>query len=210
MSLGLYMMKMRGLMNLKRYQNLFLFKQRSVAEHSWSVSKIAHYLGKLERDTFGNSLNMGILLQKCLFHDDIELYTGDILSHTKRMTKSMKRAVDEVEVLAFDNQLSKILPSEWVDDYRADMLYAKDGTLEGNILHASDIIDTILESIEEIKLGNREDFSNILVEVTEKLIEMDMKSVRYFLKYDLGELGLDVQAHYGDKVYQYIQTIDDL
>lgn len=210
MSLGSYMMKMRGLMNLKRYQNLFLFKQRSVAEHSWSVSKIAHYLAKLEQKKFDNHVDMGVLLQKCLFHDDIELYTGDILSHTKRMTTKMKKAVDEVEVLAFDNQFSKIIPSDWVEDYRKDMLYAKDGTIEGDILHASDIIDTILESIEEIKLGNKEDFSGILVQVTEKLIEMDLKSVRHFLKYNLRELGLDIEEHYGEKVNTYIQSIQDV
>lgn len=210
MSLGSYMMKMRGLMNLKRYQNLFLFKQRSVAEHSWSVSKIAHYLAKLEQSKFNNPVDMGILLQKCLFHDDIELYTGDILSHTKRMTDSMKKAVDEVEVLAFENKFSKIIPTEWIEDYKKDMLHAKDGTIEGDILHASDIIDTILESIEEIKLGNKEDFSTILIEVTEKLIEMDLKSVRYFLKYNLKELGLTIEEHYGKKTSSYIQSIHDV
>lgn len=210
MSLGSYMMKMRGLMNLKRYQNLFLFKQRSVAEHSWSVSKIAHYLAKLEQDKFNNPVDMGVLLQKCLFHDDIELYTGDILSHTKRMTTSMKKAVDEVEVLAFENQFSKIIPPEWIEDYRKDMLYAKDGTIEGDILHASDIIDTILESIEEVKLGNKEDFERILVEVTEKLIEIELDSVRYFLKHNLKELGLDVEEYYGESVCRYIQNVQDV
>lgn len=210
MSLGSYMMKMRGLMNLKRYQNLFLFKQRSVAEHSWSVSKIAHYLAKLEQNKFETPVDMGVLLQKCLFHDDIELYTGDILSHTKRMTSTMKKAVDEVEVLAFENQFSKIIPPEWVEDYRKDMLYAKDGSIEGDILHASDIIDTILESIEEIKLGNKEDFAGILVQVTEKLMEMDLKSVRHFLKYNLKEFGLDIEEHYGEKVNTYINSIQDV
>ncbi|PLS15074.1 hydrolase of HD superfamily-like protein [Bacillus sp. M6-12] len=210
MSLGTYIYKMRGLMNLKRYQNLFLFKQRSVAEHSWSVSKIAHYLGKLENDKFGNPVDMGVLLQKGLFHDDIELYTGDILSHTKRMSKLMKKAVTQVENMAFENNFTKIIPSEWQNDYKSHILHAKDGTLEGDILHASDIIDTILESVEEIKLGNREDFDGILVEVTEKLLEMDLLSVKYFLKYDLEKFGLDIQPHYGDKVYEYIQSIENV
>lgn len=210
MSLGVYMYKMRGLMNLKRYQNLFLFKQRSVAEHSWSVSKIAHYLGKLEQDKFGHPVDMGTLLQKCLFHDDIELYTGDILSHTKRMTTTMKSAVGEVEVLAFEDKFTKIIPSEWVEEYKSYMLYAKDGSLEGDILKAADIIDTILESIEEIKLGNKEDFSVILIEVTEKLMEMELKSVKYFLKYNLEEFGLDVRSHYGEKVYEYTQSLQDV
>jgi putative hydrolases of HD superfamily len=210
MSLGVYMVKMRGLMNLKRYQNLFLFKQRSVAEHSWSVGKIAHYLGKLEQDKFGNQVDMGILLQKCLFHDEIELYTGDILSHTKRMSKLMKKAVTQVEKIAFENNFTKMIPEEWVEDYKSHILNAKDGTLEGDILHASDIIDTILESVEEIKLGNKEDFSGILVEVTEKLLETDLKSVKYFLKYDLEKFGLDIETHYGKNVYQYIQSIDEV
>lgn len=97
-----------------------------------------------------------------------------------------------------------------MEDYKAHILHAKDGTLEGDILHASDIIDTILESVEEIKLGNTEDFAGILVEVTEKLLELNLKSVQYFLKYDLEKFGLDIKTHYGESVYAYIQSIEEM
>ncbi|WCK57632.1 HD domain-containing protein (plasmid) [Aneurinibacillus sp. Ricciae_BoGa-3] len=208
MSFGTYMYKIRGLMHLKRYQNLFKFKQRSVAEHSWSVAKIAQGLAKIETQ-YGNNVNMGLLLERCISHDEVELFTGDILSKTKRITEAMKKAVDEAEIIVFNEKFTKIIPQEWIEEYRQYILYAKDGTLEGEILRAADIIDTIFESVEEIKLGNQEDFGEILVSVTESLITIDLASVKYFLKENLGELGLDIREYYGENVYRFIESIKD-
>lgn len=208
MPIGLYIYKIRGLMNLKRYQNLFSFKQRSVAEHAWSVAKIAHALGKLESGKFGNEVNMGELLQRAIFHDDIELFTGDILSQTKRRTLAMKKAVEEVEESVFDEEFIHLIPSAWINDYRRYTLYAKDDTIEGEILKAADVIDTILEAVEEVKLGNNEDFKKVLIHSTEKLLDSPLKSVKYFLKYSLRDFGLDVHREYGERVGKYITVLE--
>lgn len=182
MSVVRYLNKMRGLMNLKRYQNLFLFKQRSVAEHSWSVSCIAHSLALIEKHKFGREVDLASLLQKTLLHDSLEIVTGDILSHTKRRTPAMKRAVASLEKEVFNEEYSMIIPSEWKKEMKSYTLDAKDGTLEGNILHASDVIDTLFEAIEEIKLGNKEYFVGVLQSGLEKLFSMEIDSVQYFVK----------------------------
>lgn len=177
-----YLIKMRGLMNLKRYQNLFLFKQRSVAEHSWSVSRIAHSLALIEMYQFGKEVDMASLLQKTLMHDDLEVITGDILSHTKRRTPAMKRAVATLEKKVFSEEYANIIPGEWKDKFKSFTLDAKDDTLEGHLLHASDVIDTLFEALEEIKLGNREYFVDVLQNSLQKLFVMEIDSVQYFLK----------------------------
>lgn len=177
-----YLSKMRGLMNLKRYQNLFLFKQRSVAEHCWSVSRIAHSLAYIEMHKFGKKVDLAVLLQKTMMHDDIEIYTGDILSGTKRYTRSMSRAVETLEKKVFNEEYSGLIPAEWKEDFKGFTLDAKDDTIEGQILHASDVIDTLFESIEEIKLGNVEYFIGVIENSLSKLFMSELDSVQYFLK----------------------------
>lgn len=191
MPFGRYLYKMRGLMNIKRYQNLFLHKQRSVAEHTWSVTKIAHYLGRIEKEVFNNDVDMEKLLVKCLYHDDIEMCTGDILSKTKRMSPSMMDAIKEVENNAYHGYVSTLLPGEWKDEFEMILLHGKDGSLEGDILKASDKIDTLFESIDEVKLGNTEDFLRNLNEILESLLEMELPSVQYFFKNDIYVLDIE-------------------
>ncbi|MFF2531471.1 YfbR-like 5'-deoxynucleotidase [Brevibacillus sp. NPDC058079] len=208
MYVGTYLSKIRGLMNLKRYQNLYLFKQRSVAEHSWSVAKIAQSLAYLEMQKFGNSVDMGLLLQKAITHDELELITGDILSHTKRRTPAMLQAVDELEQVIFEEEYAvKILPKNWAELFRKFTLEAKDESIEGKILGAADVIDTLLEATEEIKLGNLEYFTDVLRNSAEKLLKIDLDSVRHFLKHSLSDFGLDVRQYYGYNVYQAIQEM---
>ena len=124
-----YLNKMRGLMNLKRYQNLFLFKQRSVAEHSWSVSRIAHSLALIEVNEFGKEVDIAILLQKTLMHDDLEIVTGDILSNTKKRTLQMIRAVATLEKKVFSEEYANSVPEKWIESFRSVTLDAKDDTL---------------------------------------------------------------------------------
>lgn len=174
--------KMRGLMNLRRYQNIYLFKQRSVAEHSWSVSMIAHSLAQIEIHQFNKEVDIAKLLQKAISHDLLEVYTGDILSHTKRRTASMIRAVATLEKKVFNEEFSNDIPEEWQDEFRTLTLDAKDDSLEGDLLHASDTIDTLFEALEEIKLGNKEYFLGVMQGGIEKLMAMEIDSVQYFLK----------------------------
>jgi len=203
-----YLVKMRGLMNLKRYQNLFLFKQRSVAEHSWSVSRIAHSLAYIEKYVFGNEVDIASLLQKTLMHDDLEVITGDILSHTKRRTPAMKRAVATLEKKVFSEEYANIIPVEWKDEFKSFTLDAKDDTLEGHLLHASDVIDTLFEAIEEIKLGNREYFVEVLQNSLQKLFVMKIDSVQYFVRQfveSFDDLNFNYQKHFSAEFLEIME-----
>lgn len=189
MNVGTYLEAIRGLMDLKRYQNLYVFKRRSVAEHSWSVAKISQSLAHLEVDKFGNEVDYGLLLQKAICHDELEILTGDILSHTKRKTKAMRRAVDSLETQVYKDEYSKnLLPSEWNARYIPLTLEAKDESFEGAILAAADVIDTIFEAVDEIKLGNRNKFENIYYSSVEKLQESKLQSAAFFIENALLEV----------------------
>lgn len=206
MPFGKHIYEARSLMELKRYQNRFMFKRRSVAEHMWSVAKIAQGLAIWESEKFGHEVNMALLLERAINHDLIELATGDIIATTKKKTKEMKAALLEIEEIAFEEEIKEDIPRSWRPRFKAFMLNPKADDPEGLILSAADIIDTVLEAIEEVKLGN-EPFRKILKEVTVLLITINLDSVRYFLRYALEDFGLDIRSYYGDIVAEYIDGL---
>lgn len=61
---GNHLEEIRGLMDSGRYQGRHMHCRRSVAEHSWFVSKIAHGLAFWEKNKFGNEIDM----EKVLFY----------------------------------------------------------------------------------------------------------------------------------------------
>lgn len=205
--IGDYIYQYRSLMELLRYQNKHMFKRASVAEHMWSVAKISQGLAIWTKSKFGIDVDMSICIAKGLNHDDSEQYTGDVLSTTKRMTTKMKEAIDEMETVAFDEYVAPTIPVSLREEYKTYVLTAKDDTIEGKILAAADIIDTIYECAGEVKLGNVEVFGTILKRVTESLLDIKLDAVDYFLMYSLGDIGLDIKEYYGEKVYDYIESL---
>ncbi len=199
MPFGKHIYETRKLMELRRYQNRFMFKRRSVAEHMWSVAKIAQGLAIWEQKKFDHDVDMGLLLERCINHDVIEMATGDIIATTKRRTPAMASALEEIEYQAYEEEIKEDLPRSWRPRFKGYMLDPKAKDLEGQILAAADIVDTVLESIEEIKLGN-EEFKPILKEVMGMLIRIDLDSVRYFIKYAMLDFGLDYRSYYGEEV----------
>lgn len=206
---GDYIYQYRNLMELKRYQNKHMFRRTSVVEHMWSVAKISQGLAMWTELKFGIKVDMENLLSRAIGHDVGEFITGDILSTTKRMTPKMKEAVDEMEEKTFDEYITPLIPVDLRDRFKTYILNAKDDTIEGKIIAAADIIDTIYESAGEVKLGNTEIFGTILKRVTETLLPIKIDAVDYFLMYSLQDVGLNIEENYGEVVYQYIQTLYD-
>lgn len=207
---AIYIYEIRGMMEIKRYQNAYRNKERTVAEHEWFVSLIALCLSKIEKEKYGNNVNLGSLLQTTLSHDDIELFSGDVLSHTKRTTSNLLIALEEVESELFEEQYKEMIPVKWVDRFRKDILFPKDDTLEGKIMSSADVIDTVYEAIEEIKLGNKEEFKPILKNSVEKLLSMDLESVDYFLLNSLSGFGFDIKDYCGVEVYNYVRNLQNI
>ena len=207
MPFGKHIYEARNLMELKRYQNRFMFKRRSVAEHMWSVAKIAQGLAIWEERKFEHPVDMGLLLQRCINHDLIEQATGDIIATTKKRTNQMQDALKDIEEILFEEEIKKDLPASWRPRFKAYMLEPKANDLEGRILAAADIVDTVLEAIEEVKLGNQV-FEKILKEVTGLLMDIDLDSVRYFIRYAMLDFGLDYETYYGKAFKDYADSLE--
>ena len=204
--IGKYLTEVNNLGNIIRYQNMTKLTSNSVLEHEARVAKYCVVLAKWEQNKFGNKVDMEELLLRALHHDDLEAFTGDILSHTKRTTKELKDALDKMEKIRFETEMKPLLPKSFREDYERFILHAKDDTIEGQIIRAADIIDTIFESADEVKLGNK-NFERILISVAENLTKVPLESVKYFLKYSLIDLGLPLD-YYGINVIRFIEELE--
>lgn len=205
--IGDYIYQYRNLMELKRYQNKHMFRRTSVVEHMWSVAKISQGLAMWTELKFGIKVDMENLLSRAIGHDVDEFVTGDILSTTKRMTPKMKEAVAEMEEKTYEDYIAAFIPVSLREKFKTYVLNAKDETIEGKIIAAADIIDTIYESAGEVKLGNTEIFGNILKRVTETLLPIKIDAVEYFLIYSLEDVGLNIEENYGEIVCDYIELL---
>ncbi len=207
MPFGTHLIESRSLMEIKRYQNKYCFKKRSVAEHMWSVAKIAEGLAIWESKKFKNKVDMAKVLQKAINHDMIEQCTGDILGPTKKRTRAMIEAMEEIEELAFKEEIESELPRSWRNQFRSYILNPKTDDVEGQIIRAADIIDTIIESIEEIKLGNHI-FRAVLIDSSNSLIKVDLESVRYFIKYAITDFNVDIEEYFGKELHDFRESLN--
>lgn len=191
--LGHFLLIMKQCEQIKRYQTSVNLVPREVSKHTDFVTKISYSLAEWEEKKFGNIIDWKKLMGSATFHDGIESISGDILSPTKRRTKSMPNAIKDMEEDIFDNDLIEAIPKSWEKALRQYILNPKDGSIEGNIIAAADIIDVIYECRDEVLRGNKILFEDILKRSIKKLVnEVEIGSVRYFVRYPLlYDLGLD-------------------
>lgn len=177
-------------MEIKRYQNKFKHKERSVAEHSWFVTKIAHGLALWEKYKF---FQEGVDIEKVLFlginHDIVECYTGDIISTTKNLSPILKEELEKVETVIFENHILNTIPKSWGLRYmEVNDEMGRLTTVNSRLVKAADLIDRVFECMEEIELSNKNTFEEILVKDLKRLYELNLQSVNYFLKYSIKDL----------------------
>lgn len=190
---GTHLKDVRTLMEIRRYQNKFKHKKRTVAEHSWFVSKIVHGLATWEKCKF---LNKKLDMEKVIFfainHDVAEFAVGDILTTTKNLSPIIKEELHRVEEIVFKEHILKTIPNSWGAQYlemHEEMLLLK--SIESKIVKAGDIIDRIFECMEEIELMNKDPYEDILKKDIISLFNLNLTSVNYFLKYSIK----DINAH---------------
>lgn len=190
---GNHLEEVRGLMDIYRYQGKVMNCRRSVAEHSWFVSKVAHGLAYWEKHKFGNK---DVDIEKVLFlainHDVVEAYTGDILSTTKSMSENLRQGLKAAEEICFKENILTLLPQSWGKSYmEVHTEMSNLSTIEAQLVKAADLIDRLFECIEEIDRGNKKPFEQIIIGDLIRLSEMNLMSVNYFLKYSVKDIGAD-------------------
>ena len=194
---GKFLLTLRNLEYIKRYQTRRMLFPRSVAEHTTGVFYAGYVLAQWEERKFGNKIDWEKLSMKLMFHDVPEAITGDILSPMKNYTEDMKTAVADAERLIFEEKFIPIIPKSWRNDLKKHMLDGKDETIEGEILKAADLIDGVFEIRSELMYANpqnNKDLIEIIHYFLNRLADFELRSVQYFLKYPLTDL--EIQKYY--------------
>ena len=167
--------------------------QENIQEHSHMVAVLAHALGLIRRDVFGEACDPEHLAAVALYHDAPEILTGDLPTPIKYHSASIKSAYDEVESVAVERLLDE-LPDALRPSYRA-LLTAPQRPEEYALVKAADRLAAYIKCVEERKAGNLE-FSSAEAASLRKLEALALPEVAYFLEHfmpgfekNLDELG---------------------
>ena len=151
----------------------------NVQEHSHMVAVLAHALGVVRRDVFGEPCDVGTLVCASLYHDAPEILTGGMPTPIKYHSADITNAYQEVERVASD-KLANMLP----ETLRAEFAPLISGEVERELkplLKCADRLSAYIKCVEERKAGNLE-FLSAERQTLERIKSMHLKEADYFLE----------------------------
>lgn len=151
----------------------------NIQEHSHMVAVIAHALGVIRRDIFGQPCDVNALSTAALYHDASEILTGDLPTPIKYHNREIMAAYHEVEHLAV-RKLIDMLPPEMQNAYREALTENPDSELYP-LVKAADKLSAYIKCIEERKAGNNE-FLSAEQQTRAVLDASPLPEVAYFLQ----------------------------
>lgn len=151
----------------------------NIQEHSHMVAVIAHALGVIRRDVFGQPCDVNALSTAALYHDASEILTGDLPTPIKYHNREIMAAYHEVEHLAV-RKLIDMLPPELQSAYREALTEDTDSALYP-LVKAADKLSAYIKCIEERKAGNNE-FLSAEQQTRAILDASPLPEVAYFLE----------------------------
>ena len=166
--------------NITRWSLMRNTVTENVAEHSHMVAVIAHALAVIRRDIFGGQADPGAVAAFALFHDASEIFTGDLPTPIKYLTRELTLSYKNVEALAAKKLLSSI-PAELRAAYEP-LLAGSDCQETRNLTKAADTLSAYMKCLEELKSGNGE-FRLAESQSLDKLRLLDMPEVDYFIEH---------------------------
>ncbi|MDR0445447.1 MAG: 5'-deoxynucleotidase [Oscillospiraceae bacterium] len=150
----------------------------NVQEHSHMTAVLAHGLALIRRDVFGKPCDPGEAATAALFHDAGEIITGDMPTPIKYMSPELTSAYKDAERSATGRLLAQ-LPAELRESY-LPLLSGGEGEIR-ELVHAADKLAAYIKCVEEERAGNHE-FRLAARQIKERLDELDMPEVRYFIE----------------------------
>lgn len=167
--------------------------KENIAEHSHSVSVIAHALALIGNREFGKNYNADRAAVLALYHDATEVITGDMPTPVKYYNDQINNAYKDIESVAGERLLA-MLPDGLKEDYRP-VFDPQEGDKElWALVKAADKISALIKCIEENRMGNRE-FDLALKAQEEKIKSIDLDEVRYFREHLLPAYYLTLDEH---------------
>jgi 5'-deoxynucleotidase len=153
----------------------------NVAEHSYDVALLTHALCTIRRDVYGTEMDTGRAVVLALFHDVVEVITGDIPSPVKHHDAAIQQNLRAMESLAGE-QLLSMVPDELLPAYRPLVRAAESDRDLLSMVKAADKLSAYLKCASEIAAGNRE-FAVAKRQLERIVRDFHSPEVDYFLEH---------------------------
>jgi 5'-deoxynucleotidase len=141
--------------NIKRWPLQTNLTHNDDATHSFECAIVAHLIGTIDRDVFGNNTNPEELAMLAIFHESGEVAgLGDVNFNAKNISPEVNKAFKDIELM-FEQSMLKGLPTELLSSYEKLIIQDKSTRLS-RLNKASDDICAYLEAEKEFNLGNFE------------------------------------------------------
>lgn len=150
---------------VSRYSSVYQETNETLAEHVTEVSTMSYLIAKTLM-SFGEKVDIGSLLERCLLHDMDEVLTGDIPRNTKYATVEVHEELNKVACEAvglIEGMLNINLLWVWET--------AKKGK-EGVILKIVDMLCVVKKCVTEIELRGNLTFLKVVAELETHLTNM--------------------------------------
>lgn len=156
---------------INRYSGVYLSKPESLSDHIYYVMMLSTTIASSMKAR-GENIDVGLLLQKCLWHDIDETITGDIPRNTKYATPGVHK---EMEVVA---QNSARIISEYFPELDVYKIWetAKDGP-EGTILKIADMLCVVSKAMQEVELYGNKSCLKVVCELSDHLTYLEESQV---------------------------------
>ena len=149
------------------------------SEHSLDVAMIAHALGVINNVYFDGNIDANRLALMGMYHDAIEIITGDIPTPIKYHSDEVRTAFREVERVA-KNSLVEGLPPELRQIYAPLLVETEEEKELWRYVKAADKLSAYIKCIEEQRMGNV-DFAIALDSIKNIIDNLNMPEVDLFM-----------------------------
>ena len=132
-----------------RYSGIRLSSPESLGQHITDMCMMSYIIAH-QLKNFGEEVDLGVLLEKCLIHDIDEISTGDLPRNTKYALPEIKKSLDRVADMAVQRYSDSYNMPELLQKWRE----AKDGK-EGFIVKVCDMLCCVRKAAIEVEVeGN--------------------------------------------------------
>lgn len=153
-----------------RYSSVYQETNEKLSDHIVDVMMMSYILANKLSSDYGEDLDIGLLLEKCLIHDIDEVITGDIPRNTKYATDACHKELNivaEKAIKLIESDTGLILEDIWSS--------AKEGK-EGLLLSITDMFSVVKKCITEIELRGNYTFLKVVVE-----LEAHLKDIIHYI-----------------------------
>jgi 5'-deoxynucleotidase YfbR-like HD superfamily hydrolase len=166
---------------VERYSGVYQIDRETLSDHISDVCIMSYLIAKKLIRDFGEKIDIGSLLEKCIIHDMDEVLTGDVPRNTKYANSRIKSSMDEVATQSIKSLADDLNYDDLVDKWKN----SKKGK-EGLILKITDMLDVAKKVISEIEFHNNLSFLKVVKELSHHLNQMQIALNEEHYKKDIG------------------------